>query len=227
MMCPGSKFWYYSAIACSGMPIITIILKCQFVIHDYEKVCACFVHLTPILIFWNIHWNIRGTDEAKEWGFYDATNDSFTLDTFSTYLVSFLFNLVVYITIYYGILYIRWDVIKKNNYTCIFKVEYETPYMQDIIKRKGFAYGILTFTCFLITFTTIYAVTIIPCMFSQTWLLMYMGYLYYSAVKRGGTYYINHFPSKYPMQLQKFDELGIDFDFMKLKYGKSINPLVK
>jgi hypothetical protein len=209
------------------MPIISIIYKNQFVIHDYVKASACFVHLTPILIFWNFHWNIRGTDEAKEWGFYDATNDGFTLDTFSTYLVSYLFNMVVYTTFYYGILYFRWDAIKKNNYTCIFKVEYETPYAQDVLKRKGFAYVILVFTCFLITYTAIYAVTIIPCMFSQTWLLMYMAFLYYLVLKRGGFYYINHFSTQYPMQLKKFDELGIGFDFMKMYKGKSINPLAK
>ena len=51
----------------------------MLVFHDLDKMAGSSFHFIPVLLSWNIHWNIRGMPGRKEWGFYDPENIEFGL----------------------------------------------------------------------------------------------------------------------------------------------------
>ena len=76
---PGNREMYIINILISSICIIIRYLKNMLVFHDLDKMAGSSFHFIPVLLSWNIHWNIRGMPGRKEWGFYDPENIEFGL----------------------------------------------------------------------------------------------------------------------------------------------------
>ena len=160
---------------------------------------------------------MRGTEELKQWGFYDASNDALGFDSMYYYFWCFLIYYFPYCIFYYSVYYIRWDVIQKNDYLCYIKNELDSDRGIKAVKK----YGLFPFLCVYFVghfaFSTLYS-SISFVMFYNNYLsIAYILLLSYTLIKRSGIYYIDHFPKKYEAHLQQYDKLGTKYDPLKMR----------
>ena len=222
MLNPGSQFWYYVSHAFCGMVFAVFLFTNQFVFHDIDKMTGSLLHTLPIITQWNIHWNLRGTEGLQEWGFYDASNDMFTWDTVSYYYMSYWKIYFIHCLVYFGTVYLRYDVIMKNDYMCYFRNEFEGGMFAKIFRKHGYAacFSAMGATHFLFI-SIMYTTIIFACFFLEYLMVGYMLVVLYMLFDRAATYYIDHFPKKYEDHLRGYDELGMKYDPLKMRKKKS------
>lgn len=62
------------------------------------------IHIMPYMVMFNVHWNIRDTDERKAWGFVDTDSIHFNFEFIAEVLIDFHKYYFVWALIYYGII---------------------------------------------------------------------------------------------------------------------------
>ena len=219
-ICPDSRFLYMLYIGISSLVGIIFLYRMMIVFHDLERTTSCYQHILPFLLFWNIHWNIRGTPERKEWGFYDADQIELNFSTILEYYgIFYLYYFGFFSVIFYTFVLAFWDTIVKYDYCC-FAVEmltYEKGGLHKVYKEKGKIPALFRYLIIHVKGFTVYVTLTLICMYSyyiHNVCMIYMTYLLFS---RGGGYYIDYFHKKYPILLQKMDELGPDYDYLNYK----------
>lgn len=221
MYYPDSKPWYYLSFGVSGLCFAIFLYTNMFVLHDIDKMTGSCLHSLPMLISWNIHWNIAGTSGSKAWGFYDASNDMFTWETTGYYYSYYFQYYFVFCVFYYGVTYIRWNAIIKHDYLCYLKNEVDSKRFKKIESKYGYVAAILSFVMGHLVFTTIYGSSVYLFFFSKTLHTLYLIFILLVLFKRAAVYYIDHFPVKYEAHLKKYDELGMKYDPLKMRKSKS------
>jgi hypothetical protein len=73
--------------------------------------------------------------------------------------------------------------------------------------------GQFGYTTFYVTYAYIF-------FFWQYLEVAYILLLLYTLFKRGGVYYIDHFPVKYENHIAQYDELGMKYDPLKIRKAK-------
>jgi len=73
-----------------------------------DKLTDLVIHLLPLVTIWNINWNLKGTQEFKDWGFIDLSSISFDFSFVKEifYLANTMYAL--HAIIYYSLILIVW-----------------------------------------------------------------------------------------------------------------------
>ena len=119
---------------------------------------------------WNIHWNIRGTQGAKEWGFYDPSDinlDQQFVSEYWTYIYAYFF---LHQFIYYAVYAIFWNYIKQNQYPSLLMTQLEQGvWVKEVCEKYGTLPAMFVF--FLKQFTGLHAFNLVFMLafFSEIW----------------------------------------------------------
>jgi hypothetical protein len=126
------------------------------------------LHLFPLLTMWNIHWNLHGTVEREQWGFYNTDHIEFDLTFLATYFGYFMTFYSIWATLYYSILYIYWDQILENQYYCLLLNELiRGAYIKNIREKHGQFAAKVAFVLKHLFYTLTMSVTMAPAFFSK------------------------------------------------------------
>jgi hypothetical protein len=85
---PGSQTLYlYSYCSALGSLSISVYyLMDSLIMHKLNSIIDLFIKLGPLVTMWNVHWNIRGTNDREFWGFYDSSKDTLSVDFICRYM---------------------------------------------------------------------------------------------------------------------------------------------
>ena len=215
---PDSKSLYFVCFAVSSICYVILMVKNMIVFHDLDKMTGALLHIMPLVVMWNIHWNIRGTPEAKEWGFYDPSELEFGLDFFQDYMTALYKYYIAHSLIYYVVILSSWRHIRKNGYYCLLMAELNHG---DIVKNVRKKYGnIAGGFCFLAKHficLNIFNLLILPSFFSSWWSMFHVLAFSGVLIKRTSEYYIEFFPTTYHKNLEQLDQLGRKYDPLKMR----------
>lgn len=78
---PDSQVLYLFSF-CASLQLVSV----SMVMEKLNRIADLFLKLGPLIVMWNIHWNLRGTEEHQTWNFYDASKDSLSIDFILTYV---------------------------------------------------------------------------------------------------------------------------------------------
>jgi len=56
------------------------------IMHKLNSIADLFLKLGPVIVMWNVHWNINNTEERTYWGFYETTTDHLSLSFIYKYI---------------------------------------------------------------------------------------------------------------------------------------------
>lgn len=184
------------------------------VFHDLDKLTGSSLHLFPLLTMWNIHWNIRGTTERTEWGFYDVGNSNLSFEFLVKYFQNYFSFYFSWAVVYYFIItYACWNTIINKNYYCLVLDElYRGQYIKPVREKYGKYAGQFAFVLKHFIYTVACALAMLPAFFIRFYSVALLLYFVCLLIKRGGDYYIDHFSKKYEANLVLLDELGKKYD---------------
>lgn len=136
----------------------------------------------PLLVMWNVHWNIRGTEDWKAWGFYDPSNDQ--LD----------FNFIYKYTIASTMIYAVWAI----PYFLLVPITSQKYGEIPVIKEIGPAKGKLYFLMFhYFIFLASGLTTGLTAYFYQPIHVLIILIVSCISFWNGGKYYMEYFGRKY------------------------------
>jgi len=98
---------------------VMFLVKNIIVFHDLDKLTGSALHLFPLLQMWNIHWNIRGTQDRENWGFLNVDEISFDFQFIINYYISSMIFYFLWAAFYYATLYICWNHIREKEFYCL------------------------------------------------------------------------------------------------------------
>mmetsp|Transcript_16612 Transcript_16612/g.14506 ORF Transcript_16612/g.14506 Transcript_16612/m.14506 type:complete len:103 (+) Transcript_16612:572-880(+) len=90
---PNSEIMYLSSFSVGSICMVMLIVRNIIVFHDLDKLTGSALHLFPLLQMWNIHWNIRGTQDRQNWGFMEIENINFNFEFVVNY---YFYSLAIY-----------------------------------------------------------------------------------------------------------------------------------
>lgn len=94
---------------------MTYMYRNIVVLHDIEKTTSCYQHIMPFLVFYTIHWTVRGTEGAKQYGFYNPELITLDLSTIlEFYGTFFAYYFLIFVPVFVTILAVFWDRIEKH-----------------------------------------------------------------------------------------------------------------
>lgn len=188
------------------------------VYHDLDKLTGSMIHVFPLLTMWNVHWNIRGTPEAQQWGFVDFTDFGFELDNVLYLFKYYLIGYFLWAIPYYTILYFSWSRILRKDYYCLLIDElFRGQFVHKFCKKYGAKVGIIAFMTKHIIFTNIFNTIMLSAFYSKYVCTGFLFLFIYILFNRGGEYYINIFSRKYEDNLRLLDQLGMKYDPLKMR----------
>lgn len=139
---------------------------------------------------WNVHWNIRDTEERIYWGFYDTSNDTFSMEFFSKYLIAS------------STIYALWAI----PYFLLFSMEGQRYGELKVIKEKGyqgkFIYLVFHYLVFACSGCTIGLLSY----FYQPMHILVIAVVSCISFWNGGKYYMEYFGRKYEVNLSLLEQ---------------------
>jgi hypothetical protein len=95
------------------------------------------IHLMPCITVYNIHWNIRGTDEAKVWGFPDPEEFKFGFIFLSECFLAFNMFYFAWAAVYYFIITgICSSRIKRKGYWTLLHMQTDKSKVATDVREK-------------------------------------------------------------------------------------------
>jgi len=58
---PQSQMLYYASFAFATGPLgwALPLVRCKFVLHSVDSLTSVFIHYTPLMLMWNLHWRTQ------------------------------------------------------------------------------------------------------------------------------------------------------------------------
>ena len=207
---PESRMLYYACFAFAAGPLAWALplVKCKFVLHSIDSLTSVFIHYTPMLLMWNLHWRTQFS-QNRGWALYDAQADTFSLEFLKNYYSAILVFYIAWAIVYYLIVYVvAAKRIRARNYATLMTYYQEKDGVENKFFNKfGARYAILMFL----------ASHFLVCMLTSTIaLLAYFNFWIHVALLvtmsstcfwNGANYYMDYFSKKYEVNLAKLDEL--------------------
>lgn len=81
------------------------LVGCKFVLHSVDQLTSVFIHFTPMTLMWNLHWYTQYS-KTKTWEFYDATQDTFSLQFLKEYFMAAVGAYLFWAVIYYIVMFV-------------------------------------------------------------------------------------------------------------------------
>ena len=220
---PNNKFMYYAAFAFATGPVgwALSFVQCSFVLHSVEHLTNCFIHFTPNVLMWNIHW-YNQYSETRTWDLYDAKNDTFSWSFVKDYYFAALTMYLIWNVGYYLLVFI---VLEKR----IKERKYQTLVAYHITKNTGagkiFAkygpeYEGLMYCISHAIGTTILITLSMLCFFSLYFNVFVIVFTSSVSFLNGASFYMDYFSKKYEINLTKLDNLNKQFDDNQDKNNK-------
>jgi len=157
---PESQMLYYASFAFSTGPMgwALALTGCSFVLHSIQQLTNCFIHFTPMMLMWNLHWRTQ-YNEDRGWKLYDAKNDTLSLEFLKNYYSSCIIMYLLWAVIYYTLVYVVLrSRIQNREYETI--ITYYTSrktaigsFLKKFGKYDGLAYVVTHFLICMIIFT--------------------------------------------------------------------------
>ena len=145
---PESKFLYYGIFALASGPLAWSLplVECKFVLHSIDKLTSVFIHFTPMILIWNLHWRTQYSKD-RQWALYDSKNDKIDAEFFKTYYFSAASLYFIWAILYYLIVFvIAAKRIRTRNYaTLITYYKEKDGFEMKLFNRYGPEYTIFMF----------------------------------------------------------------------------------
>ena len=185
------------------------IFRNSFIFHHIDKLTDLVIHLFPLVIVWNIHWNLRNTEARKEWGFIDVEEFKLDLQFVIDCIVAFNYFYVLWAAFYFTfILGIRRRKIIENNYWTFIDMQVDKNKIATKLKAKyGMWLACIYFSLNHYVYWIVNGLVTIPGFFYESYALIQMAIYVMLSLKNGVDYYFDYFPTKYELNLQQLDEL--------------------
>lgn len=207
---PEWKMMYYASFAFWAGPIgwALALTGCSFVLHSVQQLTNCFIHFTPMILMWNLHWRTQ-YNENRGWNLYDAKKDTLTFSFIKDYYTSCLIVYLFWAVNYYILVFVILDKrIKERHYETI--ITYYTSRENAIgkyLKSFGENYSGLAYviTHFLVC-QILFSISIV-CYFSYYFHLFVIVLTSSVSFWNGASFYMDYFSKKYEINLAKLDKL--------------------
>lgn len=173
-----------------SLSISVYYLMNSMVMHKLNSIADLFIKIGPLIVMWNVHWNIRDTPQRQFWGFYDGPNDELTFDFIYNYLST---STLVYL--FWAIPYASCVAMDSQKYG-------EIPYLKQMGLQGKLVYLIFHYLLFIgagsiigITayfYQPVHILTIIMVACTSFW--------------NGGKYYMDYFGQKYELNISMLEK---------------------
>lgn len=102
---PENQSMYYIAFAFANGPMAWALPLTGnlFVLHSIDKLTSVFIHFTPLVLMWNLHWQTQYS-EKKTWAFFDAKQDTLSFTFVGNYLMAAVAGYLIWAVTYYIII---------------------------------------------------------------------------------------------------------------------------
>ena len=157
---------------------------------------------------WNIHWNLRGTQERADWGFMDVESIEFGWTFLFEYFGGFYTFFFIWFPIYLIIIYGWWSLIIKNGYWWMIGYQFERgPLIAPLRKKKGEVVAVIGFIVQQYIYVTLFAIQTLPGFFFRWYSTIQLLFYTFLTIKNAGDYYIDYFAQNYETNLKQLDEI--------------------
>ena len=85
-----------------------VAFRNSVIFHHTDKLTDLVIHLLPLVTMWNINWNLKGTQEFKDWGFFDLSEESFNLGFVKEILYIANSMYLLHAALYYFMIFVVW-----------------------------------------------------------------------------------------------------------------------
>lgn len=207
---PENKYLYYASFAFCMGPLgwALALVGCSFVLHNIDQLTSCFIHFTPMVLMFNLHWNTQ-YNENRGWALYNAKEDTFSFTWLKEYYLSAVSIYLIWAISYYLMVFVLLKQrIKQRNYDTLvaFHITKETA-VGKFLKSYGPAYeGVIYIVSHFLIIQIIFLFTII-CYFSFYASLLVVMLTSSVSFWNGATFYMDYFSKKYEINLKKLDDL--------------------
>ena len=114
----------------------------SIIFHLIDKMTDLGIHLFPFITIYNIHWNIRGTEESKNWGFIDPESYQFGTSFMLEFVLVFHIFYGLWAIVYYAIiLWLCKERIKSRNYWTLLQMQTDKSRIAQELKEKHGAWA--------------------------------------------------------------------------------------
>ena len=223
---PGERWIYMSCIGASGLSMIIFVFNYGVVFHDWEKTHGIVQHIFLTIMMWQIHWNLRGTPEREQWGFYDPELIEFSFGTIIEYYKNFyIYYFWIFIPIFYGVFFIFYKKVRAGYVFYMYDVMFANKFIKEGYTTTDLILGCVR--CGIIHFRmfTFFATIMWACMYSYYVFNIFISFIVFDSFNRGANYYIYYFPTKYSKNLKALDKYGPEHDY--LDFRRAYNPVKK
>ena len=167
----------------------------SMIMHKLNSIADLFLKLGPIIIMWNIHWNIRNTEESKFWGFSDVSKDTFSIEFITKYVY---FSTTLYLV--WALFYFLIIPSSTQKYG-------EIQRIKEVGEIKGkLIYFIFHYFLFIGSGLTLGLLSY----FCQSFHLLIIIVACCISFWNGGKYYMDYFGKKYEINLSMLEEKDKD-----------------
>lgn len=221
---PDSKVFYYGCyVTCTGSLAGGILtFRNSMVYHHFDKLSDLTIHLLPLVTMWNIHWNLRGTAERKQWGFMPVDDIEFGWQFVYEYFSIFYLFFFIWFPLYLLIHYVCWTHIINNGYWCMILFQFERgPLISPIRAKHGDRVALVGFIVQNIIYVTLCSIVTLPGFLSRWYSLVQVLLHTFVTIKNGGDYYMLYFSENYESSLKQLDEIGSGTNFEYKRNNKT------
>jgi hypothetical protein len=191
-----------------GLSFALYMFRNTFILHNIDKLTDLVIHMLPMITMWNIHWNLRDSKEAQEWGFYDPNQFEFGYEFLKQVFYVWNVNYFAWAFLYYSILLvIRRKYIKENDLGTLYDyASGKNKMAMKIGKKYGYTARIAVFVICHYVYTFCVMLTTIPGFFIKEF--AYIQVLFYCVlVLRNGADYMIYFTPSYQQKLKDLEKI--------------------
>lgn len=142
----------------------------MIVFHDLDKLTGSNIHIIPLVLMWNIHWNIRGTQARADWGFYDVDQLRLDIEFVIEYFQDFFVLYLAFTVIHFSILAVFWRYIQKYDLYCSLRERFENQDNKFTIGNSTESSAVrftFKFVCYHFAYFTVFTMLTLVLLFSK------------------------------------------------------------